>query len=133
MATATPPIYQQKLERWLKQAEEEEWSAFLDTVTEEVGKTQKRIPNFWKKKLMGEDLATFKEEPRNFKFPGRPIYTTKYAAMADIVQELGQVIKERTALKETVTFKAVQHTLQKMLEEAKEKGDIPEHIKGGGV
>ena len=50
--------------------------------------------------------------------------------MADTVRALAQVIKERTALKETVTFKAVQHTLQKMLDEAKEKGEIPEHIKG---
>ena len=30
-----------------------------------------------------------------------------------------------------MTFKDVQHTLQKMVEEAKEKGEVPEHIKGG--
>ena len=112
-------LEESKLCRWKKASAAEDWEDYLALAPQVEKDTQRRVPQWWRKVLNAEHLAGG-GSVEHLPFPkdlGRPSYTTKYEVVAELVEYVVDLAKQRIQIRESVKFKNLEATLKAMIRE----------------
>ena len=114
-----------KLSRWCARygASQEDWRSFVDLAPGSEAATYSKVPAWWRKLLVAEDLAAGKS-PNQVRFIteiGRPRLDAKFEAVAEALAFVTDLAKTRLDLKEHVRVSALTVTLRSMIAEENER------------